>query len=255
MAPGRRRPARAEHLRRRAARELGDAPVPRPGQRLLVEPVAAVREEAAELRADGPVGHAAVERVPRPPLRVELAVAAVGVLLEGRGRGGLALGGGGAVEARPAVDGHGLEVERVLGEPDRGRVEVDEAPLLEVEGDDVDGLRVVAGDLAEAADGEEQVLVTVARVLLRRRARRDAAEAPPPEVLGEEPVGLGLGPRARVAPGQEKGAKFPTSKAPISVVFRSFRLIFGRAIISRNGLEAWMLFPKRARAEHSLKRH
>ena len=43
----------------------------------------------------------------------------------------------------------------------------------------------------------------------------------------------------------------PTSKAPISAVFHSFRLIFGRAIISRNGLEAWMLFPERARAEHS----
>ena len=46
-------------------------------------------------------------------------------------------------------------------------------------------------------------------------------------------------------------AKFPTSKAPISAVFHSFWLIFGRAIISRNGLEAWMLFPERARAEHS----
>ena len=54
-----------------------------------------------------------------------------------------------------------------------------------------------------------------------------------------------------LAPGQQKGAKFPTSKAPISVVFRSFRLIFGRAIISRNGLEAWTFFPERARAEHS----
>jgi hypothetical protein len=58
-------------------------------------------------------------------------------------------------------------------------------------------------------------------------------------------LGLALG------PGQEKRAKFPTSKAPISAVFHSFRLIFGRAIISRNGLEAWMLFPERARAEHS----
>ena len=55
---------------------------------------------------------------------------------------------------------------------------------------------------------------------------------------------------ARV-PGQEKSAKFPTSKAHISAVSHSFRLIFGRAIISRNGLEAWMLFPERARAEHS----
>ena len=52
-------------------------------------------------------------------------------------------------------------------------------------------------------------------------------------------------------PGQQKRAKFPTSKAHISAVFHSFRLTFGRAIISRNGLEAWMLFPERARAEHS----
>ena len=36
-----------------------------------------------------------------------------------------------------------------------------------------------------------------------------------------------------------------------SAVFHSFRLIFGRAIISWNGLEAWMIFPERARAEHS----
>ena len=52
-------------------------------------------------------------------------------------------------------------------------------------------------------------------------------------------------------PGQEKSAKFPTSKAPISADFHSFRLIFGRAIISRSALEAWMLFLERARAKHS----
>ena len=56
---------------------------------------------------------------------------------------------------------------------------------------------------------------------------------------------------AEFAPGQHKRAKFPTSKAPISAIFHSFWLIFGRAIISRSGLEAWMLFPERARAEHS----
>ena len=56
---------------------------------------------------------------------------------------------------------------------------------------------------------------------------------------------------ALLASGQQKRAKFPTSKAPISAVFRSFRLIFGRAIISRSALEAWVLFPKRARAENS----
>ena len=66
-------------------------------------------------------------------------------------------------------------------------------------------------------------------------------------------VGSGRGadhPAAFLA-GQDKRAKFPTSKAPFSAVFHSFRLIFGRAIISRNGLEAWMFFPERARAEHS----
>ena len=53
------------------------------------------------------------------------------------------------------------------------------------------------------------------------------------------------------APGREKSANFPTSKAPLSAGFHSFRLIFGRAIIPRNGLEACMSSPERARAEHS----
>ena len=67
-------------------------------------------------------------------------------------------------------------------------------------------------------------------------------------------AGAALGARPRLCArltGQQKRAKFPTSKAHISVVFRSFRLIFGRAIISRSALDAWMLFPERARAEHS----
>ena len=38
--------------------------------------------------------------------------------------------------------------------------------------------------------------------------------------------------------GAGKGRDIPDSKAPISTVFHSFRLIFGRAIISGNGLEA-----------------
>jgi hypothetical protein len=53
------------------------------------------------------------------------------------------------------------------------------------------------------------------------------------------------------AAGQQKRATCPTSKAHISAGFHSFRLIFGRAIISRNGLAARMLFPERARAERS----
>ena len=92
-------------------------------------------------------------------------------------------------------------------------------------------------------------------------ARRDLAVRPAREVLDDaglshRPVRLeleadGLRPPARRRPGQEKSAKFPTLEAHVSVVFHSFRLTFGRAIISRNGLEAWMLFSERARAEHS----
>ena len=61
--------------------------------------------------------------------------------------------------------------------------------------------------------------------------------------------GHGVVVAAASVPGQEKGAKFPTSKAPISVVFHSFRLVFGRVIISRNGLERERLSLERARAE------
>ena len=54
---------------------------------------------------------------------------------------------------------------------------------------------------------------------------------------------------------REKGATFPTSKAPLSAVFHSFRLIFGRAIISRSALDAWMLLSgTRARGTPTLKR-
>ena len=78
----------------------------------------------------------------------------------------------------------------------------------------------------------------------------------PSEVFGDimidySYVECSMASNGALAPGQHKGAKFPTSKAPISAVFHSFRLIFGRAIIYRKSLEAWMLFPERARAEHS----
>ncbi|EGB06959.1 hypothetical protein AURANDRAFT_65157 [Aureococcus anophagefferens] len=44
-----------------------------------------------------------------------------------------------------------------------------------------------------------------------------------------------LGGKEREGSEQHKRANFPTSKAPISAIFHSFRLIFGRAIISRHG--------------------
>ena len=54
---------------------------------------------------------------------------------------------------------------------------------------------------------------------------------------------------ARLEQGRKRVRHWPTSKAPISVVFHSFRLIFGRVIISRNGLERERLSLERARAE------
>ena len=60
---------------------------------------------------------------------------------------------------------------------------------------------------------------------------------------------------ARLDAARDKRATCPTSKAPISAGFRSFPLIFGRAIISRNDLDAWMLFfGTRARGTLTLKR-
>ncbi|KAH8086751.1 hypothetical protein JL720_7195 [Aureococcus anophagefferens] len=63
------------------------------------------------------------------------------------------------------------------------------------------------------------------------RAFADALEVVP-YTLAEN---AGLNPIDVVTslPGQHKRATFPTSKAPFSAVFHSFRLIFGRAIISR----------------------
>ena len=85
------------------------------------------------------------------------------------------------------------------------------------------------------------------------RAARVAVRAAPAEVAVDYEA-LHAEAAARVdalEAGQQKGATFPTSKAHISAIFHSFRLTFGRAIISRSALEAWVLFPKRARAEHS----
>ena len=56
--------------------------------------------------------------------------------------------------------------------------------------------------------------------------------------------------------GQEKGANLPTSKAPLPAVSRSFRPMLGRAIVPRNGVDAWMAFSgPRARGTLTLKQH
>ena len=55
----------------------------------------------------------------------------------------------------------------------------------------------------------------------------------------------------QLQPGRDKRATFPTSKARRSAAVRSFRPRFGRAIVSRSGLDAWTLLPERARAARS----
>ena len=118
---------------------------------------------------------------------------------------------------------------------------LDLAPTLVFEHVSIDG--VAAHILSYFADDEAPA---------EHPARRPSlvSSAPPAAALAI----AGSGARLPGA-GQDKRAKFPTSKAPISAVFHSFRLIFGRAIISRNDLEAWMLFSgTRARGTLMLKR-
>ena len=62
----------------------------------------------------------------------------------------------------------------------------------------------------------------------------ESSPAGSPRVLEEVIVGV-------VEPGWEKGDFFSPFEARISVSFHSFRLIFGREIISRRVLEEWTL--------------
>ena len=117
------------------------------------------------------------------------------------------------------------------------------------------GLVVALASLANATASIERVRVHVVSVPADAAIVRDVVACALPTLAVEVhafEAPLALPRRTRpgderlLAPldsGQEKRAKFPTSKAPISAIFHSIRLIFGRAIISRNGLEAWMCFP------------
>ena len=99
------------------------------------------------------------------------------------------------------------------------------------------------GDLAEV---REDVVEPLAAPEAEARAPVPAQRA---EARAERVADAGEAHDRR--PGQHTGATCPTSKAPISAAFRSLWLIFGRAMISRSGLEARMLVPERARAERS----
>ena len=87
---------------------------------------------------------------------------------------------------------------------------------------------------APVAHGEVAHGVADARLEPVRLEGHGAVHLPTGDVHAHAPV-------AR-RPGQEKSAKFPTFEAHISVVFHSFRLIFGRAIISPSALDALMFF-------------
>ena len=77
------------------------------------------------------------------------------------------------------------------------------------------------------------------------------------EISRHSEILMALAPEAKTKrrasiPARDKGATCPPSKAPIPAVFHSFRLMCGRAILSRNGLDAWMLFLRNARARGTL---
>ena len=86
--------------------------------------------------------------------------------------------------------------------------------------------------------------------LVRRGSRVDDAAVERPDVQPGDAASH-RGDDGRVAPGQHKGAKFSTFKAHISVSFYSFRLIFGRVIISPQVLVGCMLFLTRSIAKNS----
>ena len=121
-------------------------------------------------------------------------------------------------------------------------------------------LRADGDSLREARDAsegrrvlEEAKNVELSGELLSLVAQRDALRSRLDDLerLGRKSTEAQREAETASAAGREKRATFPTSKAPISAVFHSFRLTFGRAIIPRNGLEAWILFLERARAEQS----
>ena len=110
-------------------------------------------------------------------------------------------------------EGHAVVREELDGEGPRDVLEP--RAVLEAEG------RLGVGEVGRAAVAEVGDLVL---------ERRDAADG-------------------RV-PGQEKGETFPTLEARISIVFHSIWLIFGRAIVSRDELKAWMLSSWKSLREH-----
>ena len=92
----------------------------------------------------------------------------------------------------------------------------------------------VAAELAAVLDDPRRTV----RVLFFNGVRDLVCNHLRTETVLEQLAWAGANSYARSGTGQHKRAKFPTSKAPISANFHSFRLIFGRAIISRNALEA-----------------
>ena len=76
---------------------------------------------------------------------------------------------------------------------------------------------------------------------------RDAVRVPKDKVTKEE-VKAGQAHEAEDGAGQGRDVG-QLQTAPLSVVFHSFRRTFGRGIIARSGLDAWMGLPERARAD------
>ncbi|KAH8093618.1 hypothetical protein JL720_4764 [Aureococcus anophagefferens] len=141
-------------------------------------------------------------------------------------------------DRRGDARGHGRE-------PGSGLTAGEERAMVERLAAHTDCTRAEArGALAAAKWHEGRAAETLLPDLLYLSPKKDAAQAAKIRQVADigrcsaedaaRARGERLGPALVAAAGQEKRAKFPTSKAPISAVFHSFWLIFGRAIISRN---------------------
>ena len=105
-----------------------------------------------------------------------------------------------------------------------------------------------------AAAGADAIDEAVAWLADQEAMAARAADAPPPEPFRDPPGGAGRrvcavthdriaaeGTFARIGGGDQGSKRVRNSqlqKAPISVDLHAFRLIFGRAVISRSGVEA-----------------
>jgi hypothetical protein len=145
-------------------------------------------EQKPQFRAGIAIAVMPVEGIPPISFVEQRTASAVRIGLERTAVGSLFRFG--HLEMRRIVD-TGV-VEALCGKPDRGTVQVDEAPLLEFPAGYCDPPRPVARKLVKAAQRKQHVLKRVERELLRNGALIHLGLAPPRVMLRQQPVTLRL---------------------------------------------------------------